>query len=186
MHPPNTTPDEPEGEVASWASMPEPVSAPRRRASAATAAGRPWHPLVAAIALGTWTCATAFDLVSQRADAAWVYERGALLLTGLGVASAMIASLFGLADLARLPRGTPTFSTGVRHLVLMDVAMVVFATSFALRERSDFAWHAGTAPAPLALSAMGLTIAFGGALLGNRLTYGFGVRVADRSTAAEP
>ena len=68
--------------------------------------GRPFHPMVAAVAIGAWVCAFGFDLISQVADPAWVYARGAYVLTGAGVLAGAVAATVGLADLVRVPRGT--------------------------------------------------------------------------------
>lgn len=151
--------------------------------------GRPFHPLVAAVAVGAWVCAFGFDLVSQVADTAWVYARGAYVLTGMGVGVGLVASVLGLADLVRVPRDTPAWRTGIRHLLCMDACLVLFAVSFLIRRSSDFAWHDPVAPAPLLLSVAGLGVLAAGTWLGLRLAHTYGVRVAvdeDRRRGFEP
>ncbi len=140
--------------------------------------GRPFHPLVAAVAVGAWVCAFGFDLISQVADTAWVYARGAYVLTGAGVGVGLVAAMIGLADLVRVPRDTPAWRTGIRHLLCMDACLVLFAVSFLLRRSSDFEWHDPVAPAPFAVSILGLALLATGAWLGLRLAHTHGVRVA--------
>lgn len=140
--------------------------------------GRPLHPLVAAVAVGAWVCAFGFDLISQVADTAWVYARGAYVLTAAGVGVGLVASILGLADLVRVPRDTPAWRTGIRHLLCMDAALVLFAVSFLLRRSSDFEWHDPVAPAPFAISIVGLVALAAGTWLGARLAHTYGVRVA--------
>ncbi|MBL8774586.1 MAG: DUF2231 domain-containing protein [Acidimicrobiales bacterium] len=150
--------------------------------------GRPLHPLVASVAIGAWVCALGFDLISQLADTAWVYARGAYVLTGAGVAVGVVAATIGLADLVRVPRDTPAFRTGVRHLLAMDTCLVLFAVSFLIRRGSDFEWHDPVAPLPLVVSLIGLSVLAFGVWLGTRLAYGYGVRVsleADRLAGFE-
>lgn len=140
--------------------------------------GRPFHPLVAAVAVGAWVCAFAFDLISQVADTAWLYARGAYVLTGIGVGAGLVAAMIGLADLVRVPRDTPAWRTGIRHLLFMDACLVLFTVSFLLRRSSDFEWHDPVAPAPFLVSIFGLGGLAAGAWLGARLAHTYGVRGA--------
>jgi uncharacterized membrane protein len=140
--------------------------------------GRPWHPLLAMVAIGAWVCSVPFDLLAFKADAAWIYARAAYLLIGGGVVIGIVAGLLGLFDLFTVPRGTRAFRTGTQHLLVMVTTLALFAGSYLLRADSGFVWHDRAPTAALALSAAGLvTLAVGG-WLGGRLTYAFGVRVA--------
>jgi uncharacterized membrane protein len=140
--------------------------------------GRPFHPMIAAVAIGAWVCSFGFDLISQVADTAWVYARGAYVLVGVGVVVGVIAATVGLIDLVNLPRGTRAFRTGVRHLLAMDAALLAFAASFLVRRTSEFRWHDGVEPAAMALSVVGLVALAVGVWLGSTLSYRYGVRVA--------
>lgn len=153
--------------------------------------GRPLHPIVASVAIGAWVCAFGFDLVSQVADTAWVYARGAYVLTGAGVAIGAVAATIGLADLVRIQRDTPAFRTGFRHLLVMDGCLVIFAVSFLIRRTSDFVWHDPVALLPMALSIAGLVLLAVGVWFGTTLAYTYGVRVTvdedrRRGFAVEP
>ena len=140
--------------------------------------GRPFHPLVAAVAIGAWVCALGFDLISHVADTAWVYARGAYVLTAAGVGAGLVAAMVGLADLVRVPRDTPAFRTGIRHLLCMDGCLALFSVSFLLRRGSDFEWHDPVDPLPFAISLLGLVLLGAGAWLGSRLAHTYGVRTA--------
>lgn len=140
--------------------------------------GRPLHPVVAAVAIGAWVCAFGFDLISQVADTAWVYARAAYVLTAAGVAVGAVAATIGLVDLVRIQRDTPAFRTGVRHLLVMDGCLVLFAVSFLIRRTSDFEWHDPVGVAPMGLSILGLVLLGVGVWFGTQLAYGYGVRVA--------
>jgi uncharacterized membrane protein len=151
--------------------------------------GPPAHPFLASIAIAAWVAASGFDLGSQVAEAAWTYARGAYVLTGLGVGAGLLAAAAGTLDLRRVPRGTVAFRTGLRHLVLMDAAILVFALSFVLRRRSDFAVDEAVSVLPMALGAAGLVVVAVGAWHGRRLAHGYGVGVAagaDRRQGFEP
>lgn len=140
--------------------------------------GRPLHPVIAAVAIGAWFCSFGFDLVSRVADTAWVYERGAYVLTAIGVVVGVVAATVGFADLVQIPRETRAFHVGVRHLVCMDSCLVLFTASLMIRRSSDFEWHAGVGVVPMGLSIAGLMVLGAGVRLGSRLTYTHGVRVA--------
>ncbi|MCB1017790.1 MAG: DUF2231 domain-containing protein [Acidimicrobiales bacterium] len=177
---PSVEPDPVDGEEP--APPPSPREGLERSARPATGwtgpYGRPFHPLLAAVAIGAWVCALGFDAISQVADTAWLYARGAYVLTGAGVAVGVVAAMVGLADLVRVPRDTPAFRTGVRHLLAMDASLVLFAISFLVRRSSSFEWHDPVAPLPLALSVVALATLGVGAWLGLRLAHTYGVRVA--------
>lgn len=155
------------------------ASASRPRSRWAGPHGHPFHPLVAAVAIGAWVLALPFDLISFVADTAWVYVRGSWLLTGMGVGAALVAALLGLVDLLGIPRGTVAWRAGIRHLLWTDAALVLFAASFVLRNESDFPFHDAVDVAPFVLSLLGLGAVAVGAWLGQRMTYQLGVRVAD-------
>ncbi|HMQ27377.1 MAG TPA: DUF2231 domain-containing protein, partial [Acidimicrobiales bacterium] len=112
------------------------------------------------------------------ADTAWVYARGAYVLTAAGVGAGLVAAMVGLADLVRVPRDTPAFRTGIRHLLCMDACLVLFAVSFLIRRGSDFEWHDPVAPLPFAISLLGLVLLAAGVWLGTRLAHTYGVRTA--------
>ena len=151
-------------------------SAAMSRPDADTAAGAPprwlWtlshprgqsvHPVVASVAVSSWLASIAFDVLSHLSDSEYVYARGAYLLTGMGVAAAVIATLAGLIDLMGIDRDDPRFNTGLRHLVAMDVTLVLFTVSFLVRRSSDFAFHESSAVGASVLSLLGLaTMAVG-------------------------
>ena len=151
--------------------------------------GHPVHPLVATVALAAFVTTVLFDLGSFAADEAWAFAKAAYVLAGLGVGVGVIAAIFGLNDLVRVPRGTEAFRTGVRHLACMDATLALFALSFVLRRSSDFARSDPVDVLPFALSLLGLATVTVGALLGRRLAYTHGVRVnlgAARRAGFEP
>jgi uncharacterized membrane protein len=140
--------------------------------------GRPLHPIAASVATGAWVCSLGFDLVSQVATDAGVYTRGAywLILTGIGFG--LVAATLGLFDVLALPRNTKVFRTGVQHLVVSDVALLVFMLSFVLRR---FLTFIETPWSLVALSVIGLVALGAASWSGLSLTYRWGVRVRDEA-----
>jgi len=145
--------------------------------------GQPLHPLLVTIPIGAWVISFAFDLAAHTANEEFVYSRAAFWLIGVGIVGAIAAAVPGIIDLLNLARGTPAFRTGIKHLVLSDIALVAFAISFVVR-RGDDSLQAASAPVML-LSVVALAALAASAWTGVRLTYRYGVRVADEATQRE-
>jgi uncharacterized membrane protein len=141
-------------------------------------AGHPFQPILVGLATGAWASSLGFDLLSLVADTEWVYARGAWVLTGLGLAAGLVAAFAILMDLLGIPRGTVAFRCGVRRLLYFDAAVVCFAVSFVVRNRSDFAFHDHSPTLAIGLSVLGLVALAVATWLEGTLTYTYGVRVA--------
>lgn len=152
------------------------ASRPRSRVGGPGA--HPFLPVLLGTATGAWASALAFDAVSFVSSTEWVYARGAWLLTGIGVAVGLVASFAALSDLLGIPRGTIAFRVGVRRLLALDVALVLFTVSFLVRNASDFAFHDPSPVLAVVLSVLGLAALAVTHWLGGTLTYRYGVRVA--------
>lgn len=146
---------------------------------AAGPVGGPLHPLVVSIPIGAWVLSFAFDLAAHAANEEVVYARAAFWLIGAGVVGGVAAATTGALDLLAIPRGTRAWRTGVRHLVLSDLVLVLFVVSFLLR-RDDSLQAAGVGV--MALSVVALALLAASAWLGLRLAFRYGVRVADEDT----
>ncbi len=98
----------------------------------------------------------------------------------MGLIGALVAAVFVLLDLRRIPRGTPAFATARAHLTLNAVAAVLFA--------AGYAWRAGdhveldkTRWGQLALSAVAVAFLIAAIWLGGKLTYHHGIRVTGQA-----
>ena len=116
--------------------------------------GQPWYPLLVTIPIGAWVISFAFDLAAHTANEEFVYARAAFWLIGVGIIGAFAAAVPAVLDQLTIARGTPAYRTGVRHLVLGDIALVLFIVSFLLR-RGDDSLQAATTPV-MALSVVAL------------------------------
>lgn len=145
--------------------------------------GHPLHPILVTVPLGAWVASLCFDVASHVAGGAdaRAFAAGAYWLVALGLGGAVVAAAVGLIDLAAVAGGTPAFRTGLAHLAAMSGATALFGASLALRH-GDLHAHRPTAAAPLALSALALALAAGGGWLGGKLSFHYGVRVADEGT----
>jgi uncharacterized membrane protein len=140
--------------------------------------GRPLHPLAASLATGALVCSFGFDLISQVAKDPGVYTRGAYFLILAGVGFGLVAATLGLFDVLALPRDTPVFQAGVRHLVASDAAILIFLGSFLLRR---FLIFIETPWSLVFLSLLGLLALSSASWSGLGLSYRWGVRVVDEA-----
>lgn len=136
------------------------------------------------VPIGAWVASFGFDLASRLSDQKAVFAKGAYWLIALGLLGAVGAAFFGTLDLLVIPRGTKAFRTGVRHLLLNSAVTALFAVSLVIRRgRLD---RAGAVPVGLiALSAVALGLLGASGWLGGKLSYHYGVRVAEETDQAE-
>jgi uncharacterized membrane protein len=144
----------------------------------------PFHPILVTVPIGAWVASMGFDLACRLSDEPEVFAKGAYWLMALGLVGAAAAAFFGVLDLLTIPRGTKAFRTGVTHLLLNSTAVILYAVNLAIRYgRLD---KAGAVPVALvALSAVALVLLAVSGWLGGKLTYHYGVRVAEEVDQAE-
>ena len=145
--------------------------------------GHPFHPILVTVPIGAWVMSLVFDIVSRSASEPEVFVKGAFWLIGFGILGALAAALFGFMDLLVIPRGTPAFRTGMTHMTLNLITVVLFGISFGLRR--DELETAPSSVAAVVVSAVALGLLAVSGWLGGRLAYRFGVRVVDEATQAE-
>jgi uncharacterized membrane protein len=147
--------------------------------------GHPFHPLFVTIPIGAWVASLVFDIVSRvNDDGAPSLVDASYWLILLGIVGALVAAIFGLMDLASIPRRTRAFTTGLTHMTINLVVVVLFAVNFAWRS-SDHTEALRTTGGQLVLSIIALLLLSVSGWLGGRLAYRYGVRVADLSTQHE-
>ena len=146
--------------------------------------GHPFHPILVTVPIGAWISSFVFDLASLNADRTRVFTEGAYWLIAIGVLGALAAALFGFLDLLAIPRGTRAFRTGILHLALNLSVTAAFAVSWLLR-RGDLDDPDGVAVGLIVLSAVALAALGLSGWLGGKLSYRYGVRVADEATQRE-
>jgi uncharacterized membrane protein len=145
--------------------------------------GHPYHPILVTIPIGAWVASVVFDVVAlASAEKEAAFAQGAYWLIGIGIIGAVLAAVFGLMDLLVIPRGTKAFRTGLTHMTLNLIVVVLFVVDFAVRA-SQGSEKASIAGFILSLVALALLSASG--MLGGKLAYHYGVRVADETTQSE-
>ncbi len=139
--------------------------------------GHPFHPLLVPLPIGAFVSSLIFDILTRtRADGLPYLVDGAFWLIGVGLIGALVAAVFGVLDLRRIPRGTPAFATARAHLALNAAAAALFAVAYAWRA-GDHVELDKTRWGQLALSAVAVAFLIAAIWLGGKLTYHHGIRV---------
>lgn len=146
--------------------------------------GHPFHPILVTVPIGAWVASLVFDVVSRTSDEPEVFSEGSYWLIGLGVLGALAAAVFGFLDLLAIPRGTRAFRTALTHMALNLAVAAAFVVSFVLRSGDvDDGDEVGVGLIALSVAALAVLGASG--WLGGKLTYRYGIRVADEGTQLE-
>lgn len=144
--------------------------------------GHPFHPILVTVPIGAWVASLIFDLVAMASDDPGPFAQGAFLLVLIGIVGALLAALFGVMDLMTIPSHTRAASTAIAHAVLNTVAVVIFAIDALVRQSEGRDTVSGMA---VGLTVLGLLVVSASGWLGGKLSYSYGVRVADEETQAE-
>ena len=146
--------------------------------------GHPLHPMLVTVPVGAWFASLVFDLASRVVPGPGFLARGSLWLIGIGLLGALAAAMAGFLDLFAIPARSAAQRTALQHMSLNLTVTAAYAAGFLLRWRGYA--HPGPVPAGLILlSAMSLAGLAAAGYLGGKLTFRYGVRVADEATQAE-
>lgn len=136
----------------------------------------PLHPALVHLPIALFPVSLLLDLGSWMCPWRDLYlTRGAFVTLVGGLATALLAAVFGLADFASIRRDHPARAVAIQHLVLNVVALLLFAVSAVFRY--PFLDAATTGGIPLALSVAGVAILAYSGYLGGHLVYSDGVGV---------
>jgi len=144
--------------------------------------GHPFHPILVTVPIGAWVASLVFDLVSRITTDGSAFVTGATWLIGIGIVGALLAAVVGFLDLMTIPQRTKAHRTALTHMTLNVVVVVLYAVNLGLRQAED---GDATSTVPLVLSLIALGILGASGWLGGKLSYRYGVRVADEGTQAE-
>ncbi|GAB2653914.1 DUF2231 domain-containing protein [Kribbella swartbergensis] len=145
--------------------------------------GHPFHPVMVTVPIGAWVASVVFDVVALVSSGKeGTFAEGAYWLIGIGIIGAVLAAVFGLMDLVAIPRGTKAFRTGLIHMTLNLVVVILFAVGFAVRASQGYE---ETSMGGFILSLIALALLGVSGWLGGMLAYHYGVRVAAEETQTE-
>lgn len=140
-------------------------------------AGHPLHPFVAPVPIGAFVSSLVFDILTwtRPGELPWLVD-GAWWLIGVGLIGAGMAAGFGLVDLLQIPRGTRPRRLALVHAALNVAVAVLFLIGYAWRA-GDHVELDKTRAGQLTLSCVAVGLLVVAVLLGQTLTYRFGMRV---------
>lgn len=144
--------------------------------------GHPLHPILVTIPIGTWSASVVFDLIGFFVDEPQPFALGAQVLIAIGVIGALLAAVLGLIDLTGIAAGTRAKRTALTHMTLNLIAVALFVASWLVRAPTD---HLEVSVVGFVLSVVGLLVVGASGWLGGKLSFRYGVRVADEATQAE-
>jgi len=147
--------------------------------------GHPFHPMFVTVPIGAWVSSLVFDLATRASDdGAPGLVEGAYWLIAIGVIGAVLAAVFGLMDLLRIPRRTHAMRMAVTHMLLNLSVTAAMAVNLIWRD-DTYADSTRVEWGQIVLSALALTVLSVSGWLGGQLAYRYGVRVADEGVQAE-
>ena len=145
--------------------------------------GHPFHPILVPLPIGAWVASFVFDLASKWSDNPTTSNHGAFWLIVIGIIGAAVAAVFGLMDLFTTRPGSQARRTALIHMTLNLVALVVYIIlAFAHHRSLDDT--DGIPAGIIVVNAIALVIIGVSGWLGGKLSYHYGVRVADEATQA--
>ncbi|HEU0131002.1 MAG TPA: DUF2231 domain-containing protein [Mycobacteriales bacterium] len=144
--------------------------------------GHPFHASLVPVPIGAFVTTLVLDVASRTAGNGTGYARAATVTLGVGLAGALLAAIFGFMDYAQLEKGTKANRVATTHLVLNLLVVVALGASFLARLGStDREVPMGL----LVLTVVSLAVLGVSGWLGGKMSYRYGVRVADEQTQAE-
>jgi uncharacterized membrane protein len=153
-------------------------------ASLAGPYGPPPHPILATVPIGAWGASPVFDIASHVAQRPGPFTQGSRWLIAVGVIGALPAAVVGFLDLSAVPAGTPASRTALAHMTLNLLVTAAYTGNFLWRY-SDHTGGGSAGVGELVLSALSLAALGVLGFPGGKLTYRYGVRVADEGIQAE-
>ena len=146
--------------------------------------GHPFHPILVTVPIGAWVGSLVFDIASRFVDEPGFLARGSTWLIGLGVLGALAAASIGFLDFMTLAPGSRAHRTALTHATLNLLVTAAYAAGLVWRHAAD-ADDRSVAIGQIVLSGAALAVLALSGSLGGRLSYRYGVRVADEVDQAD-
>jgi uncharacterized membrane protein len=133
----------------------------------------PFHPIFTHFPMALLAVSSLWDLLGiWRGDPFWWMF--AFWSIAIGLIMAFLALVTGLIDYVKIPQGGPAENAAMRHMIIMVLALLIYAGSLLLRFYSS-AEAGGLLFTAMALSLAGLAVLLLGGWYGGELVYRHGV-----------
>lgn len=146
----------------------------------------PLHPALVHLPIALFPASFLFDVASWIFAGSSVSEGlvgGAFLCVTGGIATGLLAAVFGMVDYSDIRADHPAKRTAALHMVLNVVALVLYGVSAALRYGTLTAEK--TAAVPLVVAVAGLVVLAYSGYLGGHLVYSDGIGVGRHRRSSE-
>lgn len=145
--------------------------------------GHPLHVMLVHLPIGLLLLSFILDLTTLAAGAQWV--RPAFYTMALGVLTALLAAVPGLADYSDIRRDHPARKIATWHMILNVAAVALYAVNLIVRWPHLDAGRTG--PLPLLMSLIGVGLLSVSGYLGGVMVYDDGIGVGrHRRAGASP
>jgi uncharacterized membrane protein len=147
--------------------------------------GHPFHPILVTVPIGAWVCSLVFDIVAKaQSGGNQALTYASYWLIGIGVLVALVAAIFGMMDLSRVPQRSRAMRMGLTHMTLNLTVVALYLVGFVWRNDT---YRVALEPkgGQLALSVVALALLGTSGWIGGMLAYRYGVRVADEQDQLE-
>src|SRR3954469_20711754 len=145
----------------------------------ASIAGHPIHPMLVPVAIGGFLLSFVFDIVCLATGAVDPWSTVAYYTMVGGIAGALVAALFGFADLLSLPAGY-TKKIAITHMSINLLVVALYICNAWMRHGSH---DIGGVPFGLSVIAVVLLVVSG--WLGGKMVYEAGVGVSSVEAPVE-
>ena len=143
--------------------------------------GHPLHPMLVHLPIGLFLLSFIFDvasrLVASADDRSFAFFWPAYYTMSAGVFFALVAAVPGVADYTSIRRNHPARRTGLWHMVLNVLVVVLYIINLLVRDRTHDPFQAQVGWLPLTLSLVAILILSFSGYLGGKMVYDDGIGV---------
>jgi uncharacterized membrane protein len=145
--------------------------------------GHPFHATLVPVPIGAFVGVLVLDIASHLSNTnGTAYARASTVLLGVGLVGALLAAVFGFMDYGQLAKRTKVNRVATMHMTMNLLVVVALGASFLARLGSK---SASVPTGLVVLTVVALAVLGVSGWLGGKMSYHYGVRVADEATQAE-
>ncbi|WP_169515805.1 DUF2231 domain-containing protein [Amycolatopsis nigrescens] len=93
----------------------------------------PLHPTLVTVPIGCWVMSPVLDIVGMAKNSPGEFTTASTWLLGIGLLTAVLAGVVGLADALPIPPRTAAYRQAMIHLSLALVAVLLYGVNYLMR-----------------------------------------------------
>ena len=142
--------------------------------------GHPLHPALVHVSVGLFPAALLFDVLSRLGVGGNAMVQTSFYCIAVGLFVALLAAPAGMADWLDIKSDKPAYKTGLWHMGLNVLVVVLWGINLGLRW-NGFRSQTKVDAAPLLLSVLGTVLLLVSAYLGSLMVFDQGIGIARMS-----